>query len=204
MPSFQKNASSGLWSVRFREVQPDGTTKDRRLSKHPTTGEKFHTKKAAQYGYADYLSCEVAKEAAKPIGAAITPPKSKTPLTVLFRAFLTYKRQRTKPSTVYTVQKNIESQVLPFFGEMCVEDITPALILDWLGTLSDLSDNYTKTSFTNRSAVKRDVELVLPWALEKKIPFIVGTAGGAGSDVHLQWMREIVEEIAAEKGLKLL
>lgn len=58
------------------------------------------------------------------------------------------------------------------------------------------------TSFTNRSAVKRDVELVLPWALEKKIPLIVGTAGGAGSDVHLQWMREIVEEIAAEKGLK--
>ena len=58
------------------------------------------------------------------------------------------------------------------------------------------------TSFTNCSAVKRDVELVLPWALEKKIPLIVGTADGAGSDVHLQWMREIVEEIAVEKGLK--
>ena len=51
-------------------------------------------------------------------------------------------------------------------------------------------------SFTNRDAVKRDVELVLPRALERKIPFIVGTAGGSGADVHVQWLREIVEEIA--------
>ena len=57
------------------------------------------------------------------------------------------------------------------------------------------------TSFTNRSAVKRDVELVLPLALERKIPFIVGTSGGSGADVHVQWLQEIVEEIAAERGL---
>lgn len=56
-------------------------------------------------------------------------------------------------------------------------------------------------SFTNRDAVKRDVELVLPLALERKIPFIVGTAGGSGADVHVQWLQEIVEEIAAERGL---
>lgn len=58
------------------------------------------------------------------------------------------------------------------------------------------------TSFTNREAVKRDVELVLPWALERKIPFIVGTAGGSGSDVHLNWFIDIVKEIATEKRLK--
>ena len=57
------------------------------------------------------------------------------------------------------------------------------------------------TSFTNRNAVKRDVELVLPRALERKIPFIVGTSGGSGADVHVQWLREIVKEIAEERGL---
>ena len=56
-------------------------------------------------------------------------------------------------------------------------------------------------SFTNRAAVKRDIELALPWALEKKIPFIIGTAGGSGSDVHVEWAKEIIEEIAAEKKL---
>ncbi|MBA1336165.1 MAG: 3-methylaspartate ammonia-lyase [Firmicutes bacterium] len=57
------------------------------------------------------------------------------------------------------------------------------------------------TSFTNRDAVKRDVELVLPYALNKKIPLIIGTAGGSGGNVHVQWMREIIEEIAIEQKL---
>ena len=57
------------------------------------------------------------------------------------------------------------------------------------------------TSFTNRSAVKRDVELALPYAIEKKIPFIIGTAGGSGGNVHVNWLREIIEEIAKEHDL---
>ena len=57
------------------------------------------------------------------------------------------------------------------------------------------------TSFTNRSAVKRDVALVLPYTLEKKVPFIIGTAGGSGGNVHVEWLRAIIEEIATEKNL---
>jgi hypothetical protein len=56
-------------------------------------------------------------------------------------------------------------------------------------------------SFTNRSAVKRDLALVLPLALEAGAPLIVGTAGGSGSRVHLHWLRDIVYEIARESGL---
>ncbi|MGI6702989.1 MAG: acyclic terpene utilization AtuA family protein [Clostridia bacterium] len=59
------------------------------------------------------------------------------------------------------------------------------------------------TSFTNRDAVKRDVELVLPYAVKRKIPLIIGTAGGSGSNVHLEWMKEIIEEIAREQGISL-
>lgn len=56
-------------------------------------------------------------------------------------------------------------------------------------------------SFTDRSAVKRDLSLALPKALEHKAPFIIGTAGGAGSSVHVEWLKEIILEIAKEKGL---
>lgn len=56
-------------------------------------------------------------------------------------------------------------------------------------------------SFTDRGAVKRDLELALPKALEQKSPFIIGTAGGAGSKTHVQWLKEILLEIAKEKKL---
>ncbi len=56
-------------------------------------------------------------------------------------------------------------------------------------------------SFTDRGAVKRDLELALPKALEQKAPFIIGTAGGAGSERHVNWLKEIIFEIAKEKNL---
>ncbi|MBQ4160364.1 MAG: acyclic terpene utilization AtuA family protein, partial [Clostridia bacterium] len=56
-------------------------------------------------------------------------------------------------------------------------------------------------SFTDRGAVKRDLALALPKALEHKAPFIIGTAGGAGSSAHVAWLKEILLETAAEQGL---
>ena len=56
-------------------------------------------------------------------------------------------------------------------------------------------------SFTDRGAVKRDMEFMLEAACAEGIPVIVGTAGGSGADSHLEWNVEIVKEIAAEKGL---
>ncbi|MBQ3075407.1 MAG: acyclic terpene utilization AtuA family protein [Clostridia bacterium] len=57
-------------------------------------------------------------------------------------------------------------------------------------------------SFTDQGAVKRDLALALPKALEHKAPFIIGTAGGAGSARHVQWLKEILLEIAAEQNLQ--
>ncbi len=56
-------------------------------------------------------------------------------------------------------------------------------------------------SFTDRNAVKRDLGLALPKALEHKAPFIIGTAGGAGSKKHVDWVEDIINEISKEKGL---
>jgi len=56
-------------------------------------------------------------------------------------------------------------------------------------------------SFTDRAAVKRDLRLMLTAGRARKIPVIVGTAGGSGADAHLAWCLEIVREIAREEGL---
>lgn len=56
-------------------------------------------------------------------------------------------------------------------------------------------------SFTDRAAVKRDLGLILPEALQRNIPVIIGSAGGSGAKAHLDWNREIIEEIAAEQQL---
>ena len=56
-------------------------------------------------------------------------------------------------------------------------------------------------SFTDRNAVKRDLAIMIPRALEAGIPVIIGTAGGSGAKPHLDWNVEIVREIAEEKKL---
>jgi hypothetical protein len=56
-------------------------------------------------------------------------------------------------------------------------------------------------SFTDRGAVKRDLEIMLCAGVPNKIPVVIGTAGGSGAEPHLAWCRDIVEEIAREKKL---
>jgi hypothetical protein len=57
-------------------------------------------------------------------------------------------------------------------------------------------------SFTDRDAVKRDLEIMLIAGVNNKVPVVVGTAGGSGADPHLEWCREIIEEIALEQKLR--
>lgn len=55
--------------------------------------------------------------------------------------------------------------------------------------------------FTNATAVKRDMTLMLKAACELGIPLVVGTAGGCGADVHVAREVEIIRQIAAEQKL---
>ena len=55
--------------------------------------------------------------------------------------------------------------------------------------------------FTNATAVKRDLTLMLKAARELKIPLVIGTAGGCGADVHVAREVGIIREIAKEQGL---
>ena len=56
-------------------------------------------------------------------------------------------------------------------------------------------------SFTDRNAVKRDLEYMLKAGVERDIPVIIGSAGGSGADSHLDWTVDIVLEIAKEQAL---
>ncbi|MBE6386317.1 MAG: DUF1446 domain-containing protein [Lentisphaerae bacterium] len=52
--------------------------------------------------------------------------------------------------------------------------------------------------FVKRLQVKRDLALILPVIKERKIPLIIGSAGGSGARPHVESVLEIITEIAGE------
>lgn len=55
--------------------------------------------------------------------------------------------------------------------------------------------------FVSRRAVKRDLVYLLRAACSRRVPLLIGTAGGSGAAPHLEWCKEIIMEIAKEEGL---
>ncbi|MEC8200100.1 MAG: acyclic terpene utilization AtuA family protein, partial [Pseudomonadota bacterium] len=56
-------------------------------------------------------------------------------------------------------------------------------------------------AFVSRPAAKRDLSLMMEGGAKKGVPVFIGSAGGGGGDPHVDWLMEIVREIAAERGL---
>jgi len=56
-------------------------------------------------------------------------------------------------------------------------------------------------AFTDRAFVKRDLRYMIKEGVRLGVPVVVGTAGGSGASVHLEWCRKIIEEIAQEEKL---
>lgn len=57
-------------------------------------------------------------------------------------------------------------------------------------------------SFTSRTAVKRDLRLMIKAGLRLGVPVIVGSAGGSGARPHVDWCTDIIREIAREERLQ--
>lgn len=53
-------------------------------------------------------------------------------------------------------------------------------------------------SFTSRATIKYEVGVLLQECLPRKVPIIIGNCGGAGGRPHLEWVKEIVVELATE------
>ena len=54
---------------------------------------------------------------------------------------------------------------------------------------------------THRGGIKASMEYILPQAVGRGIPFIIGSAGLGGNRTTVGQFREIIEEVAREKGL---
>src|SRR5580704_14109356 len=61
----------------------------------------------------------------------------------------------------------------------------------------------TGTPAFPREAVKRDLALMLCAGRKANIPVIVGSAGTAGGDAHVDWVFDIAREVVAEHDLTL-
>ena len=54
---------------------------------------------------------------------------------------------------------------------------------------------------THRGGIKASLEYILPQTVGRGIPFIIGSAGLGGNRTTVGHFREIIEEVAREKGL---
>jgi hypothetical protein len=51
----------------------------------------------------------------------------------------------------------------------------------------------------SRAATKKDLGAIIEGGLEVGAPVVVGSAGGSGAELHLQWTLDILEELARER-----
>lgn len=54
----------------------------------------------------------------------------------------------------------------------------------------------------SKRAAKKDLELIVKHGVERKIPVVIGSAGGAGAKPHVEWTLEIIQEIMQEHELQ--
>jgi hypothetical protein len=55
-------------------------------------------------------------------------------------------------------------------------------------------------SFTNRAEIREELDILIGAAVERRIPLIVGSCGGAGAEPHVRWVEDIVRDLANERG----
>lgn len=57
-------------------------------------------------------------------------------------------------------------------------------------------------SIVSKRAAKKDLDIIISNGLPRKIPIIIGSAGGSGAKPHVDWTMDIINEILQERGLK--
>ena len=57
-------------------------------------------------------------------------------------------------------------------------------------------------SIVSRLAMYQDLSLFVEYGVKARIPVIIGSAGGAGARVHVEWTLNILEEVLRDAGVK--
>lgn len=133
MPVYKK-AQSGTWFCKFCYTDWNGVRRQKKK-------EGFKTKKEAQDYERDFLN------------------KTKTSCDMLFshmvELYLEDCRPRLKPTTLNTKETMIQGKILPYFGNLPVDHITPATIRRWQNTMMEqgYSPTYLKSIHTQASTI---------------------------------------------------
>lgn len=83
-----------------------------------------------------------------------------------------------------------------------IEEEPDAIVVDAGSTDAGPHKLGAGVSIVSRRAAKKDIDLMIIYGLKLKIPVIIGSAGGSGARVHVEWTKEIVEEVLEEHNLK--
>ncbi|MGB3482720.1 MAG: acyclic terpene utilization AtuA family protein [Mycobacterium sp.] len=104
------------------------------------------------------------------------------------------------PIRIYVPQGSLGVGIVPEEIGYALARNPHAISLDAGSTDSGAAYLAQGVSKNDRGSVKRDLELMMAAQQEAQIPILIGTAGQAGGDQNVDWTRDIVLEIAVEKG----
>ncbi|MFJ5992802.1 acyclic terpene utilization AtuA family protein [Lentzea sp. NPDC092896] len=106
----------------------------------------------------------------------------------------------SKPIKVYVPQGSLGVGIFPEEIDYALAREPDVIALDAGSTDSGAAYLAKGVSKNDRGSVKKDLELLMGAQRAANIPIIIGTAGQAGGDLNVDWTRDIVLEIAEEKG----
>lgn len=143
MASYEQHPKTGLWSVRYMDVDENGTPKKKRHSGH------FKTKKAAMISFEAFMEKKKEEDQARE-----EAKKNEQPARPIFlfedlgTKFFEHKKTRVRESTIVTWESRYKSRILPFFKDIDVVDITLIKATEWIDSLSKDAYNYQKNTIT--------------------------------------------------------
>ncbi|MFD9702510.1 acyclic terpene utilization AtuA family protein [Lentzea sp. NPDC059081] len=106
----------------------------------------------------------------------------------------------SEPIRIYVPQGSLGVGIFPEEIDHAVAARPHAIAVDAGSTDSGAAYLAKGTSKNDRGSVKKDLELLMGLQQEAGIPFLIGTAGQAGGDLNVDWTRDVVLEVAAERG----
>jgi integrase len=127
MPSYEQRGKDKLWSVRFREIDRDGVTQNKRLS-------GYKTKKEARQAYIDYV--------AEQGSIQDKTEDNRLLFDTLIDSYLEHQKTRVKESSFYDITNKINNRIRPFFAGRFADDVKPKDILEWQQSISEYSYRY--------------------------------------------------------------
>lgn len=129
----------GSWAVRFRVISAQGSIIEKKLS-------GYDKKSQAEHAYRNYMTNYIP---IKDVNNNILT------FNELFNNYLAHQRSRTKPATIYCIERIAIKYILPKFKNTYINRITKQDILQWQSDLNNynLKHSYKCTIRTHFSSI---------------------------------------------------